>query len=665
MFLKKAANIISKEGIRTFGYVLSQKMHQNISDEQAYKNYLKKIAPIQKVIDDEADCIEVCEHCEDYDSIIKEISLKNAEYIAVCSENYVFDKEFTKVVSHYIRIQKKSGRDLKYVYSDSEKYNMSTGVYLPDCKPDYSWDTLLSYNYIGNAYVVRKDVLIDAINACRNDSNIPDEIDFYKLSLQILIVCEACEVGHIHQILVREDMTSANSLYNIADYKQSLLEKAGIRNNVVADNNDNKVTHVNYVLNDSDNVSIIIPSKDNPELLKRCFDSIIKYTKNTKYEIIVVDNGSNNDNRKQYEKLINGFDGRALYLYEKADFNFSHMCNIGAAKAKGNLILFLNDDIEIIDYEYENRDWLSVLAGQAKVKSTGAVGAKLLYPDSSYIQHIGVVNYESSCFAHLYAKSVDDSRIKAYRNYAEYNCLCVTGACFMLEKKKFFEVGGFDEAFNVTHNDVDICLSLYEKGYYNVLRNDVILYHHESFSRGDDEIDEGKNRRNMYARDLVYKKHPEFEKYDPFYSPLLTQIENDYKFGNEIYSVIYKRPREVKDKYIDSIILRKSPTVVITESGYHDDMQLRGFAYNKNKVYYNPEIYLYNKENCYKIKALSVCDRVFHIRKGIDKHINYAPFYCGIDTSVMKHGIYKCVIKAKGKYYDANNSIVIGDKNTL
>lgn len=81
------------------------------------------------------------------------------------------------------------------------------------------------------------------------------------------------------------------------------------------------------------------------------------------------------------------------------------------------MLLFLNDDIEIIGQDYEDTDWLSVLAGQAKQESTGAVGAKLLYPDSSYIQHVGVINYESSCFAHLYAKAVDDENIKAHRNY--------------------------------------------------------------------------------------------------------------------------------------------------------------------------------------------------------------------------------------------------------
>lgn len=449
------------------------------------------------------------------------------------------------------------------------------------------------------------------------------------------------------------------------DYKCLLPELKNKNVCVVTDKHNKNVQHIHYPLSENDCVSIIIPSKDNPEILKVCLESIKNYTKYTKYEIVVIDNGSNEDNRNEYKKLIAEFGENASYTYERFDFNFSKMCNIGAKKATGNMLLFLNDDIEIIGQDYEDTDWLSVLAGQAKQESTGAVGAKLLYPDSSYIQHVGVINYESSCFAHLYAKAVDDENIKAHRNYADYDCLCVTGACFMLEKAKFDKAGGFDEAFEVTHNDVDICLTLYEQGYYNVLRNDVVLFHHESFSRGDDEIDEEKNRRNMHARDMTYEKHPKLEKYDPFYSPLLTQTENNYRFGDEIYSVIYRKPQKADRLKPAAGYMEVSPTVKVTETGYHDDMQLRGFAYNGNKVYYNPVIFLWNEQNCYRIKAQSVCDRVFHLRKGADKNINYAPFFCGIDTTDMEGGTYKCVIRANGKYYDAQARIVINDEDGI
>lgn len=663
MFLTRAAQIIGKEGFKTFGYALHQKMHQNMTDVKAYGNYQKNIAPKQRITDNKADCVEICSHCENYESLMAEVSGMNAEYIAVCDENCEFDKEFAGIVSHYIRTQKKAGRNLSYVYTDSEQYDSQAGCMLPNCKPDYSWDTLLSYNYIGNAFTAEKNMLIDAINGCMKNQGEGSKVNYYELSLIILSKCKTSDVGHIHQVLVKDIRTDSKS-YRTADdgmaaFKKMILESSEINVNIVADKHDSAVEHVHYITNEYDLVSIIIPSKDNPDILKCCLQSIRKFTKYINYEIVVVDNGSNDSNRKEYEKLVGTFEGQASYVYEKADFNFSHMCNVGAAKAKGNLLLFLNDDIEIIGQDYEDTDWLSVLVGQAKQESTGAVGAKLLYPDSSYIQHVGVINYESSCFAHLYAKAVDDENIKAHRNYADYDCLCVTGACFMIEKAKFDKAGGFDEAFEVTHNDVDICLTLYEQGYYNVLRNDVVLFHHESFSRGDDEVDEEKNRRNMHARDMTYEKHPKLEKYDPFYSPLLTQTENNYRFGDEIYSVIYRKPQKADRLRPAAGYMEVSPTVKVTETGYHDDMQLRGFAYNGNKVYYNPVIFLWNEQNCYRIKAQSVCDRAFHLRKGVDKNINYAPFFCGIDTTDMESGTYRCAIRADGKYYDAQTDVVI------
>ena len=158
---------------------------------------------------------------------------------------------------------------------------------------------------------------------------------------------------------------------------------------------------------------------------------------------------------------------------------------------------------------------------------------------------------------------------------------------------------------------------------------------------------------------MTYEKHPKLEKYDPFYSPLLTQTENNYRFGDEIYSVIYRKPQKADRLRPVAGYMEVSPTVKVTETGYHDDMQLRGFAYNGNKVYYNPVIFLWNEQNCYRIKAQSVCDRAFHLRKGVDKNINYAPFFCGIDTTDMESGTYRCAIRADGKYYDAQTDVVI------
>ena len=665
MFLTRAFEIINKEGFLTFKYALGQKMRENMTDEKIYQLYIKNVEPRQNAIS-ENQCVQVVSVKENntVKQVMEAAEKVSTEYVVLCSADYELCENYEKKVSHYILIQKKAGRNLQYIYSDSDTINDNGKRENPDCKPDYSWNTLLSFNYIGNVFAVKKQFFLHRMNEFIDNFGSDSKFDSYKTSLFLLSDNSVENVGHIHQILAHKKADYKEES-DISDYKCLLPELKNKNVCVVTDKHNKNVQHIHYPLSENDCVSIIIPSKDNPEILKVCLESIKKYTKHTKYEIVVIDNGSNEDNRNEYKKLIAEFGENASYTYERFDFNFSKMCNIGAKKATGNMLLFLNDDIEIIGQDYEDTDWLSVLAGQAKQESTGAVGAKLLYPDSSYIQHVGVINYESSCFAHLYAKAVDDENIKAHRNYADYDCLCVTGACFMLEKAKFDKAGGFDEAFEVTHNDVDICLTLYEQGYYNVLRNDVVLFHHESFSRGDDEVDEEKNRRNMHARDMTYEKHPKLEKYDPFYSPLLTQTENNYRFGDEIYSVIYRKPQKADRLKPAAGYMEVSPTVKVTETGYHDDMQLRGFAYNGNKVYYNPVIFLWNEQNCYRIKAQSVCDRVFHLRKGADKNINYAPFFCGIDTTDMEGGTYKCVIRANGKYYDAQARIVINDEDGI
>lgn len=665
MFLTRAFEIINKEGFLTFKYALGQKMRENMTDEKIYQLYIKNVEPRQNAIS-ENQCVQVVSVKENntVKQVMEAAEKVSTEYVVLCSADYELCENYEKKVSHYILIQKKAGRNLQYIYSDSDIINDNGKRENPDCKPDYSWNTLLSFNYIGNVFAVKKQFFLHRMNEFADNFGSDSKFDSYKISLFLLSDNSVENVGHIHQILAHKKADYKEES-DISDYKCLLPELKNKNVCVVTDKHNKNVQHIHYPLSENDCVSIIIPSKDNPEILKVCLESIKKYTKHTKYEIVVIDNGSNEDNRNEYKKLIAEFGENASYTYERFDFNFSKMCNIGAKKATGNMLLFLNDDIEIIGQDYEDTDWLSVLAGQAKQESTGAVGAKLLYPDSSYIQHVGVINYESSCFAHLYAKAVDDENIKAHRNYADYDCLCVTGACFMLEKAKFDKAGGFDEAFEVTHNDVDICLTLYEQGYYNVLRNDVVLFHHESFSRGDDEVDEEKNRRNMHARDLTYEKHPKLEKYDPFYSPLLTQTENNYRFGDEIYSVIYRKPQKADRLKPAAGYMEVSTTVKVTETGYHDDMQLRGFAYNGNKVYYNPVIFLWNEQNCYRIKAQSVCDRVFHLRKGVDKNINYAPFFCGIDTTDMESGTYRCAIRANGRYYDAQTCIVINDDDGI
>lgn len=267
-------------------------------------------------------------------------------------------------------------------------------------------------------------------------------------------------------------------------------------------------------------VSIIIPSKDNEDVLKQCIRSIYAHTSYKNFEIIVVDNGSTARVRIGLENFKQ--ECPFTYLYIPMEFNFSHMCNVGVREAKGEYILLLNDDMEAVE-----DSWLLRMAGQASLGHVGAVGAKLLYPDSTLIQHVGISNTVSGPGHKL--KKLDDSVSYYYgRNRFVYDMIGVTAACLLMRRDYYLALGGLFEGLAVAYNDVDLCFRLCEKGLYNVQRNDVVLYHHESLSRGDDMQDKAKLKRLMAEKNVLYKRHRRLYRQDPFIGTLMNSGEPEY-----------------------------------------------------------------------------------------------------------------------------------------
>jgi hypothetical protein len=252
-----------------------------------------------------------------------------------------------------------------------------------------------------------------------------------------------------------------------------------------------------------------------------------------------VDNGSNDENMQKYKELADTYG--CTYFHEKKEFNFSYMCNMGASLAKGELLLFLNDDIEIPQGQGE---WLSIMAGQAQVSYSGAVGAKLVYPGTNLIQHVGVLNLSIGP-GHAFHRFDDSLNFYWGRNILDYNFSIVTGACLMVQRKKFEEIGHFDETFPVAYNDVELCFKLIEHGYYNVLRNDVKLVHHESISRGYDENPE-KAARLLRERQHLYDVHPDFKGYDPCYNPNLTPDKGDFSLNLSVSQMEPSKVQEIR-----------------------------------------------------------------------------------------------------------------------
>lgn len=337
-------------------------------------------------------------------------------------------------------------------------------------------------------------------------------------------------------------------------------------------------------------LSIVIPSRDNPDLLEKCIESILRTTTDLQYEIVVVDNGSSPENRAFIEAKLkrvrqSGAKGLTLllYHYEPADFNFSKMCNLGARKASGELLLFLNDDVELA-----SEGTLRAMAQLASRPYTGAVGLKLLYPDEKafkQIQHVGITNLPMGP-VHKLQFCRDDREVFPGWNRGRHNALAVTAACLMVEKEKFQEAGGFAEELAVAFNDVDLCFGLYELGYENVCECDLFAWHDESYSRGDDEAVE-KLERLLAERAKLYRRHPSLdaakkaEGADPYYSVywnregLDTRIRPVYEtLGNRMQRVLAGSPKRAAQKDMDT--LREDRCLLVRVESVLEDEEEKG-----------------------------------------------------------------------------------------
>ena len=414
-------------------------------------------------------------------------------------------------------------KSLDFIYSDEDKLSEDgKHRHQPHFKPDWSPDTMMSLMYTCHLGVYRKRIG-DELEWLRTGFEGAQDYD-----LTLRFTEKTKNIGHVTKILYhwreRKESTAINPEAKgyIVDAARKTKEEALKRRGYEAQLEwvDNIYQfRVNYKPVGNPKISVIIPSKDNFDVYKRCIETLTEKTKYKNYEIVTVDNGSSEENRKKYEQYNK--DKAQKYIYKPMDFNFSKMCNIGVENSDGELVLLLNDDMEIIDGE-----WMERMAGHAMLPYTGAVGAKLLYPNSTLIQHTGVFSFDSGP-SHALCRYDDNTIFNFCRNKIEYNYSAVTAACLMVTREKYLEVGGLDESFAVAYNDVKFCFDLLEKGYYNVVRTDAVLYHHESLSRGSDVLDKAKYERLLKERRRLYDIHPSLEGKDPFYNTNLTMRRGD------------------------------------------------------------------------------------------------------------------------------------------
>jgi GT2 family glycosyltransferase len=338
----------------------------------------------------------------------------------------------------------------------------------------------------------------------------------HDLKLRISENAGASAVMHLAKILFSRTLDEAAEPTGgvVARIADDHLQRSGIPAKVRMDPRS-PVPRVVAAWPQKELVSIIIPTRDRADILRPCMASILDRTRYPEFEVIIVDNGSQEPRTHAlFEEL--GRDGRVRILSRPDPFNFSALNNAAAREARGSLLALVNNDIEVM-----SPDWLDEMVGYALEPRVGCVGAKLYYPNGT-LQHASVVVGLSGGAGHIDKHSAGAARGYLDRLVTVRNVSAVTAACLAVRKDVYEKVGGLDEAlFKVAFNDVDFCLKVAAAGYVNVWTPFAELIHHESISRGDDLRDRAKARRFAGELSALQERWGQRLYFDPYFSPHL------------------------------------------------------------------------------------------------------------------------------------------------
>lgn len=294
------------------------------------------------------------------------------------------------------------------------------------------------------------------------------------------------------------------------------------------------VLRVDYALLQKPLVSLLIPSKDSMTVLRRCVESILQRTTYTPYEILILENNSEQEETFAYYDTLD--DARVRVLRWEGPFNYAAINNFGVRHARGDMLLLINNDVEVI-----TPDWIEEMLMFAQRPDVGAVGAKLLYPNDT-IQHAGIVLGMGGIAGHGHKGFMSDEPGYMHRLWGAQNVSAVTGACLMVRRELWQALGGMEEAFAVAFNDVDFCMRVAQAGYWNVLTPYAVLYHHESYSRGTDDTPEKRRRFVREIHRFAERWAQALQEGDGHYHPLLTRTREDFSvepYGHLDYLASY------------------------------------------------------------------------------------------------------------------------------
>ncbi|MBD5450170.1 MAG: glycosyltransferase family 2 protein [Lachnospiraceae bacterium] len=454
------------------------------------------------------------------------LSMASGDYIALFDHDDVLHPS---VLYEYMKVI--CDRNADYIYCDEATFKGNKTIddmITLHFKPDFAPDNLRANNYICHFSAFDRR-LLDGTQLFRSEFDGSQDHDMI-----LRLTSRAKNVVHVQKLLYywRSHAGSVAADINAKSYAikaakgavAAHLQTMGCENfEIISTKAFETIFQIKYEIQGNPRVSIVIPNKDHLEDLSRCIASILEKSTYDNYEIIVVENNSTTEEIFDYYKKIQENPNVKVIVYQ-GDFNYSAINNLGVSRAQGEYILLLNNDTQVITL-----DWIEEMLMYAQRSDVGAVGAKLYYEDRT-IQHAGVVlglgQHRTAGHSH-YRVSSNNLGYMGRLCYAQ-NVMAVTGACLMMRKKVFDELGGLDENFAVSLNDVDLCVRAWKAGYVNVFTPFAELYHFESVSRGLDDQGEKAERYNRESEAFRKKWKEVLEAGDPYYNPNFSLDRSDF-----------------------------------------------------------------------------------------------------------------------------------------
>jgi O-antigen biosynthesis protein len=445
------------------------------------------------------------------------IEMATGEYLAFLDH----DDELSEHALYMVVAELNLHPDAELIYSDEDKLDEQGRRYDPYFKPDWNPALFLTQNFLCHLVVYRRRIVEDVGGFREGYEGSQD----WDLAMRVSERISDKQIRHIPHVLYHWRAIAGSTAFG-TEQKKYVIEAQRLtltshfdrlrRSTAILPTADAH-WRVQYSLPAMPLVTLIIPTRNGRELLQRCLDSIHQTSTYRPFEIIVVDNQSDDPAALRYLAELEKHGGVRILRYD-APFNYAAINNFAVEHAAGQIIGFLNNDVEVI-----TSNWLEEMVSHAVQPEIGAVGAMLYYPDNT-IQHAGVIlglGGNPGVAGHPYQRQPLGRPVQALRGRLCQNFSALTAACLVVRRQVFEEVGGFDETnLAIAFNDVDLCLRFVERGYRNLWTPHAELYHFESASRGYEDTSE-KQTRFKKECDYMHRRWGKLLANDPAYNPNL------------------------------------------------------------------------------------------------------------------------------------------------